>query len=93
MTFIRQSLRGISLPGYVFCPRRSLSQFISLPPPIEEEQGPTYDPKKYYAAHIGETIGQYTIIQSSAGALVAQLGWQKMFLGWSIDQFPVSYVS
>lgn len=74
MTLIWQSLRGISLPGYVFCPRRSLSQFISLPPPIEEEQGPTYDPKKYYAARIGETIGQYTII--------SKLGWGASCTAW-----------
>lgn len=74
MTLVRQSFRKITPPGYLFCPRRSFSQAISLPSPIEEEQCPTYNPKKYYPARIGETVGRYRI--------VSKLGWGASCTAW-----------
>ncbi|GLA00531.1 hypothetical protein AnigIFM60653_009280 [Aspergillus niger] len=57
-------------------PVRSLYSSISKPLssktisplwPIEEERSPHYNPRKYYPARIGETVGKYHII--------SKLGW------------------
>ncbi|PYH35152.1 kinase domain protein [Aspergillus neoniger CBS 115656] len=42
--------------------------------PIEEERSPGYDPRKYYPARIGETVGKYRII--------SKLGWGANSTAW-----------
>ena len=57
-------------------PSKSLS-LKSTPPtyPLEEERNPHYNPKKYYPARLGETIGnKYRII--------SKLGWGANSTAW-----------
>ncbi|GKZ19738.1 hypothetical protein AbraCBS73388_004725 [Aspergillus brasiliensis] len=50
------------------------SKTISPNWPIEEERSPQYNPRKYYPARIGETIGRYRII--------SKLGWGANSTAW-----------
>lgn len=57
---------------------------LHLSSPIEEEQSSSYDPKKYYPARIGETIGKYRII--------SKLGWGTSSTAWLAEDTSVSRI-
>lgn len=50
--------------------------------PLEEEENPDYDPKRFYPARVGETIQKYQI--------VSKLGWgtgSTVWLARDINRF------
>ncbi|KAJ9388339.1 hypothetical protein DTO063F5_2670 [Paecilomyces variotii] len=53
---------------------RSASPTRSAPQIREEDGSPYYDPKKYYTARVGETIGKY--------CLISKLGWGANSTVW-----------
>ncbi|GAQ47382.1 kinase domain protein [Aspergillus tubingensis] len=84
MTLFRHTINK-PLRSLYHKPSKSLS-LKSTPPtyPLEEERNPHYNPKKYYPARIGETIGnKYCII--------SKLGWGANSTAWlakDISRWP-----
>ncbi|OQD98946.1 hypothetical protein PENVUL_c068G07475 [Penicillium vulpinum] len=68
----------------------SSSHAIALSSPIEEEQIPSYDPKTYYAARIGENVGRYRIVSKLGWA--ADLKADNLFIGFEGPDMLERYV-
>ncbi|KAL5344117.1 kinase-like domain-containing protein [Aspergillus crustosus] len=63
------------MPYKVACSMKTLVHEDCSRTSREEDQSPTYDPKKYYPARIGETI-------SDKYRLISKLGWDANSITW-----------